>query len=54
MEEFYGAGKEDSKAMRGHIPIKPTDIVANIDKRCGMKFVTALIIWKILLLVSML
>ena len=34
MEELYGSGKEDSKAMRGHIPIKPTDIVANIDKRC--------------------
>lgn len=33
MEELYGAGKEDPRAMRGHIPIKPTDIVANIGKR---------------------
>lgn len=33
MEELYGAGKEDPKAMRGHIPIKPTDIVWNIGQR---------------------
>lgn len=33
MEELYGAGKVNCKAMRGHIPIKPTDIVANIGQR---------------------
>ena len=33
MEELYGAGQEDEKAMRGHIPIRPTDIVANISQR---------------------
>lgn len=33
LEEQFGAGKADPHAMRGHIPIKPTDIVATIDHK---------------------
>lgn len=33
LEEHFGAGKKDVQAMRGRIPIKPTDIVWTIDQR---------------------
>ena len=33
LEEHFGAGKKDPHAMRGRIPIKPTDIVWTIDQR---------------------
>ena len=33
LESRYGAGKEDSQAMRGRIPIQPTDIVWTINHR---------------------
>lgn len=33
LEELYGAGKKDEKAMRGRVPIKPTDIVWTIENR---------------------
>lgn len=33
LEEHFGAGRKDSTAMRGRIPIKPTDIVWTIDQR---------------------
>ncbi|WP_301860938.1 cobalamin-dependent protein [uncultured Megasphaera sp.] len=33
LEEHFGAGKKDSHAMRGRIPIKPTDIVWTIGQK---------------------
>lgn len=33
LEEQFGAGREDPQAMRGRVPIKPTDIVWTIDQR---------------------
>jgi methylmalonyl-CoA mutase cobalamin-binding domain/chain len=33
LEEHFGAGQADPNAMRGHIPIKPTDIVWTIGQK---------------------